>query len=184
MYVLLIGDLHIPHRSLDLPARFKSLLLPGKIDMVLCTGNLNTRESLEYLRTIANDVHVVRGDFDDPTLSLPESKVIRVGKYKFGLCHGHQVIPWGDANALAALQRELDVDVLVTGHTHALSVEKTVDGKLLLNPGTATGAFSPCTLNNLTPSFILLNVEDESIALFSYTLGDDGVPVIDRQSFP
>ena len=35
--VLCIGDLHIPHRVADLPAKFKSLLVPGKIQHVLCT---------------------------------------------------------------------------------------------------------------------------------------------------
>lgn len=38
--VLCIGDLHIPHRAVDLPPKFKELLKPGKIHHVLCTGNL------------------------------------------------------------------------------------------------------------------------------------------------
>jgi len=29
--VLCIGDLHVPHRATDLPAKFKALLVPGKI---------------------------------------------------------------------------------------------------------------------------------------------------------
>jgi hypothetical protein len=29
-----------------------------------------------------------------------------------------QVVPWGDKEALAILQRQLGVDILVTGHTH------------------------------------------------------------------
>jgi hypothetical protein len=36
--VLCIGDLHIPQRVADLPPKFKSLLVPGKIQHVLCTG--------------------------------------------------------------------------------------------------------------------------------------------------
>ncbi|KAJ0729467.1 putative phosphodiesterase metallo-dependent phosphatase [Helianthus annuus] len=38
--VLAIGDLHIPHRAPDLPAKFKSMLVPGKIQHIICTGNL------------------------------------------------------------------------------------------------------------------------------------------------
>ncbi|KAG5618185.1 hypothetical protein H5410_018009 [Solanum commersonii] len=38
--VLALGDLHIPHRAADLPAKFKSMLVPGKIQHVICTGNL------------------------------------------------------------------------------------------------------------------------------------------------
>ena len=41
--VLLIGDLHIPHRASALPQAFKSLLVPGRIQHVLCTGDLCNR---------------------------------------------------------------------------------------------------------------------------------------------
>lgn len=55
----------MPFRSSGLPAQFKKLLTPGKIQHVLCTGNLCTKEMYEFLKSIANDVHVVRGDFDE-----------------------------------------------------------------------------------------------------------------------
>jgi predicted phosphodiesterase len=48
-----------------MPAKFKKLLVPGKIQHILCTGNLCTKESYDYLKTLASDVHVVRGDFDE-----------------------------------------------------------------------------------------------------------------------
>jgi vacuolar protein sorting-associated protein 29 len=38
--VLCIGDIHIPHRATDIPAKFRELLKPGKIHQILCTGNL------------------------------------------------------------------------------------------------------------------------------------------------
>ena len=63
--VLVVGDLHIPHRANSLPTKFKKLLVPGKIQHILCTGNLCTKESFDYLKTLATDVHVVRGDFDE-----------------------------------------------------------------------------------------------------------------------
>ena len=47
--------------------------------------------------------------------SLPDVKVVVVAGFRIGVCHGHQVTPWGDALALAALARKLDVDVLVSG---------------------------------------------------------------------
>ena len=40
--VLCIADLHIPHRTTDLPPKFRSLLVPGKIAHILCPGNLCT----------------------------------------------------------------------------------------------------------------------------------------------
>ena len=63
--VLVVGDLHIPHRVHDLPLKFKKLLVPGKIQQILCTGNLCDRETYEYLRTVSPDVHVARGDYDE-----------------------------------------------------------------------------------------------------------------------
>ncbi|PKU31907.1 vacuolar protein sorting-associated protein 29 isoform x3 [Limosa lapponica baueri] len=65
LLVLVLGDLHIPHRCNSLPAKFKKLLVPGKIQHILCTGNLCTKDTYDYLKTLAGDVHVVRGDFDE-----------------------------------------------------------------------------------------------------------------------
>ena len=44
--VLVIADLHIPHRAKDLPPQFKELLKPGKIHSILCAGNLCTKVRL------------------------------------------------------------------------------------------------------------------------------------------
>lgn len=46
-------------------ATLSVLQVPGKIQHVICTGNLCTKETYDYLKTIASDVHVVKGDFDD-----------------------------------------------------------------------------------------------------------------------
>ena len=48
------------------------------------------------------------------------------------------------------VQRKLDVDILITGHTHQFAAFE-YEGKLFINPGTATGAYSalnPGTLGN------------------------------------
>ena len=70
------------------------------------SGNLCTKESFDYLKTLANDVHIVRGDFDENT-AWPEQKVVSVGQFKIGLCHGHQLVPWGDPEC-----KFLDLDYL------------------------------------------------------------------------
>ncbi|VDK21759.1 unnamed protein product, partial [Anisakis simplex] len=57
--VLIIGDFHIPHRSHNICAKFRKLLVPNKMQHVICTGNLCTKETLDYLRSLASDVHVV-----------------------------------------------------------------------------------------------------------------------------
>ncbi len=54
--------------------------------------------------------------------SAPEETIVTVGGFRIGLIHGHQVTPSGNIQALAQVQRRLDVDVLVSGHTHQQSV--------------------------------------------------------------
>ncbi|KAK3036657.1 hypothetical protein RJ639_030226 [Escallonia herrerae] len=44
--VLAIGDLHIPHRAPDLPAKFKSMLVHGKIQHIICTGHLTSKSDV------------------------------------------------------------------------------------------------------------------------------------------
>ena len=75
----MIGDTHIPYRCHSLPAKFKKLLVPGRIQHILCTGNLCAKETFDYLKTLASDVHVVRGDFDE-NVTYPEQKVVTVGQ--------------------------------------------------------------------------------------------------------
>ncbi|XP_078599839.1 vacuolar protein sorting-associated protein 29 isoform X3 [Branchiostoma floridae x Branchiostoma japonicum] len=156
MLVLVLGDLHIPYRSNGMPAKFKKLLVPGKIQHILCTGNLCTKESFDYLKTLASDVHVVKGDFDE-NLSYPEQKVVTVGQFKIGLCHGHQVVPWGDIESLAMVQRQLDVDILISGHTHKFEAFEH-ENKFYINPGTATGAYNALD-SGVTPSFVLMDIQ-------------------------
>ena len=44
--------------------------------------------------------------------------MVKIGELKFGLIHGHTVIPWGDIQSLGMIQRQMDVDILVSGQTH------------------------------------------------------------------
>jgi vacuolar protein sorting-associated protein 29 len=75
-------------------------------------------------------------------MSWPEEKVVTMGQFKIGVCHGHQIVPWGDRESLAILQRRLDCDVLITGHLHQFKAWE-YDDKFFICPGTATGAYSP-----------------------------------------
>ncbi len=94
-----------------------------------CVPLCAAQEVQDYLKTICNDLHVTRGEFDEAP--YPETKarsprtaaplqhlrrlhaacqVLTIGEFRFGLCHGHQVVPWGDLDSLAMLSRQLDVD--------------------------------------------------------------------------
>lgn len=44
---------------------FFGLRYLGKIQQIICTGNVCDKETHEYLRSIAPEIHVVRGDYDE-----------------------------------------------------------------------------------------------------------------------
>jgi len=173
--ILVIGDVHIPHRAASIPASFKKLLDlgPGKIQHVLSTGNLCVKEVQDYFRTLASDIHFVKGDFDE--LSFPETKTVVVGQFKIGLCHGHQIIPWGDKEALAMLQRQLNVDILITGHTHVFEAYE-YQNKFYINPGSATGSYSPISEDS-TPTFVLMDIQGAHVVTYVYQLRGGEVKV-------
>ena len=146
--VLILGDLHIPHRAGVIPEKFKRMLVPNKMQHVICTGNLGSKEQYEDLRNLAPNVHVVEGDFEytntmmeggsalststTPTF-FPETKVVQVGEFRIGVVHGHQVVPWGDHMALSMMRRKLACDILVSGHTHKNEVVEH-EGYYHINP--------------------------------------------------
>lgn len=99
---------------------------------------------------------------------MTETKVVSIGSFRIGIIHGHQIVPWGDLEALAAVQRELDCDILVSGHTHKHFIH-VHDGKYFINPGSATGAYSALSSSN-QPSFILMAIQGEDVSAFVYTM--------------
>eukprot|EP00658_Telonema_sp_P-2_P005893 TRINITY_DN12223_c0_g1_i1.p1 TRINITY_DN12223_c0_g1~~TRINITY_DN12223_c0_g1_i1.p1 ORF type:complete len:191 (-),score=37.21 TRINITY_DN12223_c0_g1_i1:237-809(-) len=171
--VVVLGDLHMPHRAVGLPQKFQALLQPNKIKQIICTGNLCGRETMDYFKSVCPDVVCTRGDFDD--MPFQETETFTIGDIKFGLCHGHQIVPWGDQESLKILQRQLDCDVLITGHTHKFSAE-VCDGKFFLNPGSATGAYNGLTSESV-PTFLLMNIRGSQLQVWIYEYQGDDLPV-------
>ncbi|EMP40658.1 Vacuolar protein sorting-associated protein 29 [Chelonia mydas] len=110
-----------------------------------------------------------------PNLNYPEQKVVTVGQFKIGLIHGHQVIPWGDTASLALLQRQLDVDILISGHTHKFEAFEH-ENKFYINPGSATGAYNALEIN-IIPSFVLMDIQASTVVTYVYQLIGDDVKV-------
>ena len=167
--VLVIGDMHIPYRAPDIPEQFKNILIPNKIQYVLSLGNIGSRESYDWLKSLSNNFHSVKGEYDELP-NLPETKVVQIGDFKIGMIHGHQVIPWGDEEALANVQRQLGCDILVSGHTHQNQVS-LYENKFYINPGSISGAFSALSACPV-PSFILMVIQGDYAQVFLYELND------------
>jgi vacuolar protein sorting-associated protein 29 len=94
---------------------------------------------------------------------------------KFLIFHILKVVPWGDLDSLAMLQRQLDVDILVSGHTHQFKAYKHEAG-VVINPGSATGAYSSITYD-VNPSFVLMDIDGLRVVVYVYELIDGEVKV-------
>jgi vacuolar protein sorting-associated protein 29 len=140
--------------------QFKKLLAPGKIGQILCLGNITSKETYEFLRGIAPDLHIVKGDFDVEAPNLALSKVVTHGSLRIGFTHGHTIIPPGDGDSLLVAARQMDVDILLWGGTHKFEAYE-MEGKFFVNPGSATGAMTTAWwpgAEDPTPSFVLMDV--------------------------
>jgi len=173
--VLVIGDLHIPDRAIDIPAKFKKLLTPGKIGQTLCLGNLTDKPTYEYLRSISPDLKIVKGRFDAEATSLPLSQVVTHGQLRIGFLEGFTVVSPGEMDLLLAEANKLDVDVLCWGGTHRFDAYE-YENKFFVNPGSATGAFTSGWVGEgeeIVPSFCLMDVQGISLTLYVYQLRKD-----------
>ncbi|KAF1814500.1 retrograde transporter [Eremomyces bilateralis CBS 781.70] len=173
--VLCLGDLFIPDRAADIPSKFKRLLAPGKIGQILCLGNLTDKETYDFLRGIAPELHIVKGDYDVEAPNLALSKVVTHGSLRIGFTHGHTIIPQGDPDSLLIAARQMDVDILLWGGTHRFEAYE-LEGKFFVNPGSATGAMTTgwwAEKEDPTPSFVLMDVQGDVLVLYVYQLRKD-----------
>ncbi|KAK4101425.1 putative vacuolar protein sorting-associated protein [Parathielavia hyrcaniae] len=178
--ILVIGDLHIPDRAFDIPAKFKKLLSPGKIAQTLCLGNLTDRSTYDYLRSISPDLKLVRGRMDVEAASLPLTQVVTHGSVRVGFLEGFTLVS-DEPDVLLAEANRLDVDVLCwSGGTHRFECFEYMD-KFFVNPGSATGAFTADWAGKgageeVVPSFCLMDVQGISLTLYVYQLrkGENG----------
>ncbi|KAF4595938.1 MJ0936 family phosphodiesterase [Ophiocordyceps camponoti-floridani] len=189
--ILVIGDLYIPDRALDIPPKFKKLLAPGKIGQTLCLGNLTDKQTYEYLRSVAPDLKMVKGRFDVEAASLPLTHVVTHGGIRIGFLEGFTIVS-SEPDILLAEANRLDVDVLCWGGTHRFDAFEYMD-KFFVNPGSATGAYcngwdfkdgdaatgAYCNGWDFkdgdapTPSFCLMDVQGISLTLYVYQLRTD-----------
>ena len=158
----------VPQRAPDIDPQFKQILIPNKLQHVLSLGNIGSRESYDWLRSLSNDFHGVKGDYDEG--DMPEKKLVTIGEFKIGMIHGHQVLPWGDTDSLSCIARQLDCDIFISGNTHQIGV-KVLDNKLYINPGSISGAFSDIVADP-SPSFILMVLTGTEAIVYLYVLND------------
>lgn len=75
----------------------------------------------------------------------------------------------------AAIARSLDVDVLVSNGGHQFEAYSR-DLRFFVDPGSCTGAFS-LHRDEVVPSFVLMDMNAESLSLYIYMLVEGQVKV-------
>ena len=175
--VLIIGDFHIPRRAKEIPEKILEFLGSEKLDLILCTGDLIVPKVIYEIEKFG-PVKLVSGNMDFQSMA-PDKHILNIQGWKIALIHGDVVHPRGNVKKLISIAYNLDVNILISGHTHADMV-KFRDKVLLLNPGSATAAWSFVSSN--LSSFIILEITDTKVIVQLHKLLFDKFN-IEKQEF-
>lgn len=169
----LIADTHVPDRKRELDPAIIPLFKSAEVQAILHAGDISVPAVLAQLETVA-PVYAVRGNrdwfgFED----LPMIRQLEFGGVRIGLTHGHVNWPTYVRDKLAFFLRgpqRFDffsrrvaksmpgVDVVIFGHNHEPML-KHIDGKLIINPGSACCQVLP----GKAPSIALLHIHDGDV---------------------
>lgn len=140
--VLITGDTHIPTRARTIPDTMRKVIEENKpYYAVFFTGDLISENMLKFVKSLSKRAYIVQGNMD--YLSLPEEVVTEVADIKIGMIHGHQIYPRGNIDGLTRIAKEMNVQILINGHTHyAKIIQPYSKSIVLVNPGSLTGVWS------------------------------------------
>ena len=173
MLIGLISDTHIPDRARVLPQNVLDAF--NDVDLILHAGDLTSPKAIEELEEIA-PVMAVQGNMDRAKgIDLPKARVIEVDDLRIGLVHG-EVYPRADSQQLLYIARELNADILVSGHSHQPKIEQT-EGILLLNPG------SPIVPRLADRTVMLLEVNNKEVDVEIVKIGSPVCSALDFDQY-
>lgn len=129
MLIGLISDTHITEKRGKLPQKvFEEF---ANVDLIIHAGDITQKKVIDELEKIV-PVKAVLGNNDK--LDLNKTEIFDIENFKIGINHGTSYSD--DFDKLYKLAIELDVDILITGHTHKPHLE-IIDNVLLINPGSS-----------------------------------------------
>lgn len=166
-----IGVMSDSHDNLVNLTKAVKLLLDRRVDVIIHLGDIISPFVVKHVHKLLEGFNVKfiavlgNNDGDVPNLSklfneyswslYQSPTLIEVGDSFLYLMHG-----WGPPDLtekiVEAVFKQLDVDVVLYGHTHVSRFEKR-DGKVLLNPGEVCGYLTG------KASVALLNTKDLSV---------------------
>lgn len=162
MLIGVISDTHIPERAQKIPEIVFEIF--KDVDTILHAGDLVSPLVKDQLDEIAPTI-CVQGNMDRYRgLKLPERKKFNFEGIDVGLAHG-EVYPRGDTQQLRYIGLEMNVKVLISGHTHWSFIKELPD-MLLLNPG------SPTVPRLSDPSVMIVEITEGNLDARIIKIGD------------
>ena len=173
MLIGLISDTHIPDRAKEIPEKVFEAF--SEVDLIMHAGDLTSPKVIDDLEQIA-PVMAIQGNMDRAKgIDLPAAKVIEAEGLKIGIVHG-EVYPRADTQQLVYLAKELDADILISGHSHQPKIEQK-DGVLLLNPG------SPIVPRLADRTVMILEINDREVDVEIIKIGAPVCSALDFEQY-
>lgn len=166
MRILLLSDAHIHDRADEIPRELLEVIEKEKFDISIYAGDFTDRDVYDWFLQTGKKVYVVQGNMD--YLDLPKYQKIILPDLKIGVIHGHQVRPRGNVVQLTQIAKEMNVNILISGHTHSPFI-RIYENILHLNPGSVTGAWGGGG-GSMKPSMMILNIDKNVVKIEHYEL--------------
>lgn len=170
--VLCIGDANVPRARGDIPLELKKLLQPGKIQEIICTGNIGDEKTMDFLKSVTNRMTVVQGDGFVDAGGLDQVRVVDIEGFRVGVIHGYQIVPGEDKDAVGIVQRRLGVDILVKGNAKSFGAYSN-EGCMVIQPGSATGTCMDAHGTVGKPSYALMDLKGSKATVYVYQLDEE-----------
>ncbi len=179
--IAVLSDSHIPTRADEIPEKFWEKV--EESDITVHAGDYDREETFNALETYSNNFYGVEGNCDFfEAEEMSQSHTFQHEELDFGVYHGTGITPRAHTPTLLKIAEEdLGVDILIHGHSHQEDIE-LAEGKLLLNPGSSTGAGGG-TANPSKPTMMEIEVEDGDIEVKILQLVEEEFEIKEEQVF-
>ncbi|WP_315167792.1 metallophosphoesterase [Metaclostridioides mangenotii] len=149
MKVGIVSDTHRMKKNID-----KAIEYLKDCSLILHAGD-NFADSKYINQATGVDIIAVKGNCDYE--NVEEELVFNIEDKKVFLCHGHKYNVKNGVESLKKKAKELDVDIVVFGHSHTPYRDQE-DGILFLNPGSASIPRKVCY-----PSIVIMGINGEKV---------------------
>lgn len=130
MKILIMSDSHGKNDDV-----LQAIEETGPVDMMIHLGDVERGQ--EYVEAIADcpedQLYMVAGNCDY-NLDLPPQLIVKIGKYRALLTHGHYFYVNSGYDRMLEYAAENDIQIIMHGHTHIPHYSEE-DGVTIINPG-------------------------------------------------